>query len=88
MPIQGADLAQLRELAAKFDGQAGQLEGIIADLQNATRTSGEFWKGGKADTFRTEWDGVKPLFDRFVQTLRDAGQAARTNADNIERATN
>lgn len=87
MAIQGADLAQLRDLATKFDSDAAELEALVARLQSATGASGEYWKGGRADSFRSDWEGLKPTFDKFVQTLRDAGQAARTNADNIERAT-
>ncbi|MGP3985940.1 WXG100 family type VII secretion target [Streptomyces sp. 3N207] len=86
--MNGADLQQLRDLAGKFDGDATTLQGLITSLQSACNNSGGYWKGGKADQFRTEWEGLKPTFDRFVQTLQDAGSAARTNADNIDQATN
>ncbi|WP_416979296.1 WXG100 family type VII secretion target [Streptomyces sp. T028] len=85
--MSGADIPLLRELAGKFDTQAGQLQDLISVLQAATTGSTDYWKGGKADQFRSEWDSLKPTFDKFVQTLTDAGQATKINADNIERAT-
>ncbi|WP_326691621.1 MULTISPECIES: WXG100 family type VII secretion target [unclassified Streptomyces] len=88
MTMNGADLARLRELATKFDGDATQLQGVITSLQTACTDSGGYWTGNKADSFRTEWEGLKPTFDRFVETLQEAGRAARTNADNIDQVTN
>ncbi|MBO8187173.1 MULTISPECIES: WXG100 family type VII secretion target [Streptomyces] len=88
MGMNGADLERLRELAGKFDGDANTLQGLITSLQSACNDSGGYWTGGKAQQFRSEWEGLKPTFDKFVETLREAGTAARTNADNIDHATN
>ncbi|WP_428815054.1 WXG100 family type VII secretion target [Streptomyces albus subsp. chlorinus] len=86
--MNGADIERLRELGGKFDGDAGQLESLISSLQSACNDTHGYWKGGKADRFRSEWESLKPTFDKFVQTLRDAGQACKTNADNVNAATN
>jgi WXG100 family type VII secretion target len=87
MALTGADVARLRELASKFDGDANQLQGIITSLQTACGGSHDYWVGGNANKFRTEWEGLKPTFDKFVETLRDAGRAARTHADNQEQVS-
>jgi WXG100 family type VII secretion target len=88
MSMNGADIERLRTLAKKFNTEAGHLETLINHLQTATRDSEGYWKGGKANNFRSEWEQLKPTFDRFVKTLHDAHDAANTNADNIDRATN
>jgi len=87
MSIHGADIQQLRDLAKKFDTEAGQLSGLIGRLQSATGSSDGYWKGPAADRFRNEWTNLKPTFDKFVETLNQASKAASTNADNVEAAT-
>ncbi|MCW2875897.1 WXG100 family type VII secretion target [Actinacidiphila oryziradicis] len=88
MAMNGADIAQLRDLAKKFNTDADTLNTLITALQSATQSSNGYWTGGKANNFRSEWSSLKPTFDKFVQTLKDASSAANTNADNIDRATN
>ncbi len=83
----GADLARLRDLSKLFSRKAGDLQALIKALESATNESTGYWKGPKADRFRDDWHGVKPTFDKWVDTLNEASKSANTSADNIERAT-
>ncbi|WP_328378178.1 WXG100 family type VII secretion target [Streptomyces sp. NBC_01020] len=83
----GADLSQLRDLAKKFQHSSGDLHTLIKHLNTATSSSTGFWKGPKADNFRSDWESVRPTFEKWVTTLGDAHKSANTSADNIEGAT-
>ncbi|MBL1066412.1 WXG100 family type VII secretion target [Streptomyces sp. 7-21] len=84
----GADLQRLRDLATTFGEKADNLqEQIIDALSTLCDESTDFWKGPKADQFRSEFQEVKPTFQSFVDALRQAKESANTNADNIEQAT-
>jgi WXG100 family type VII secretion target len=83
----GADLHRLRDLSKTFGRKAQELQVLIRALETATSESSSYWKGPKADRFRDDWNGVKPTFDKWVDTLNDASKSANTSADNIERAT-
>lgn len=85
--MRGADIEQLRGLATDFRTKAGELRGLISFLDGKTSSSESFWKGPKADGFRTEWTNVKPQFENFANALDDAASAADNNATNIENAT-
>lgn len=88
MGMNGADIAKLRDLSGKFKGDADTLATLVSSLQTACTESQSYWTGGKAESFRSEWESLKPKFETFVQTLRDAGEATKTNADNIDSVTN
>ncbi|MFE2373910.1 WXG100 family type VII secretion target [Streptomyces sp. NBC_00388] len=83
----GADLSQLRDLAKKFQHSSTDLHKLIKSLNTATSGSTGYWKGPKADRFRSDWENVRPTFEKWVETLADAHKSANTSADNIERAT-
>ncbi|MEV8568678.1 WXG100 family type VII secretion target [Streptomyces sp. NPDC051322] len=83
----GADLHQLRDLAKLFAHKSTDLQTLIKNLNTATSSSHGYWKGPKADRFRSDWEGVRPTFEKWVDTLHDASKSASTSADNIERAT-
>ncbi|WP_431043782.1 WXG100 family type VII secretion target [Streptomyces sp. P1-3] len=83
----GAQLDRLKKLYEDFDKKAGDLATLIKTLNTETTGSDSYWKGPKANSFRDEWQNVKPTFDKFVETLRSASKSARTSHDNIERAT-
>lgn len=87
MAVSGADVERLRELAKKFTTEAGNLNTLITHLKNASDGSHDFWTGGDADKFRTEWAQLKPTFDNFVKTLHSAHDWANNSADRVERAT-
>ncbi|WP_406137417.1 WXG100 family type VII secretion target [Streptomyces sp. NBC_01089] len=83
----GADLSQLRDLAKKFQHSSGDLHTLIKHLNTATSGSSGYWKGPKADNFRSDWESVRPTFEKWVHTLTEAHNSANTSANNIERAT-
>ncbi|TSB28929.1 WXG100 family type VII secretion target [Streptomyces sp. NBC_01525] len=83
----GADLEKLRDLSKEFHKKSAELHALVKYLDARTKSSESFWKGPKANQFRQEWDSVRPTFDTFAETLESASRSARTNADNIERAT-
>ncbi|MEW1859007.1 WXG100 family type VII secretion target [Streptomyces sp. NBC_00669] len=85
--MQGADIAQLTALAGKFGTEAGNLATLINHLHSATSSSADYWKGPRANQFRSEWEQLKPTFEKFVSTLHEAQNSAKTNATNIEHAT-
>ena len=85
--IQGADISSLRHLSGQFGTEVTNLQGLISTLKTATEGSATYWKGPRADRFRSEWDQLRPTFEKFVSTLQDAQSSANTNATNIENAT-
>ncbi len=87
MSVRGADIERLRELAEKFRSKGSDIRSLISDLDSSTRNSEGYWVGPKADTFRAEWDEVKPTFDRFADSLDEAARSADTSAENVENAT-
>ncbi|WP_413799859.1 WXG100 family type VII secretion target [Streptomyces iranensis] len=83
----GASLKDLKDLSDDFERKAGHLADLIKALNTKTTSSDSYWKGPKANSFRDEWQNVKPTFDKFVETLRQASKSAKQSHDNIERAT-
>ncbi|BDZ39627.1 hypothetical protein [Microbacterium suwonense] len=82
----GADVAQLRQLASRFDRHAQQLDADRMTVGNAIRISA--WIGPFATTFRLQWDSEhsRRVHDAALR-LRDAAQRLRANADEQERAS-
>ncbi|BBA97935.1 hypothetical protein RVR_3920 [Actinacidiphila reveromycinica] len=85
--MHGADIGQLNTLAGKFGTEAGHLSTLIGHLHTATSGSADYWKGPNADKFRSEWDQLKPTFEKFVTTLHEAQKSAKNNATAISNAT-
>lgn len=82
----GADVAQLRLLAAQFDRSADQLERGRLAVGNAIRISA--WIGPFATTFRVNWDSEHSLrIATAARMLRENAGRARANADEQERAS-
>ncbi|MGN8025477.1 hypothetical protein [Microbacterium sp. 22242] len=86
MGTYGADVAQLRSLAAQFDRQASQLDAHRMTVGNAIRISA--WMGPVAVRFRAQWDSD---YSRRVHgaagRLRAAAIDLRRNADEQDRAS-
>ncbi|BDZ39625.1 CHAP domain-containing protein [Microbacterium suwonense] len=82
----GADVAQLRTLAAQFDRRAQELDAGRMTVGNAIRISA--WVGPFAADFRVQWDSEhsRRVHDA-ASRLRDAAQKLRANADEQERAS-
>jgi len=82
----GADVAQLRQLAAQFDAKAQALDANRMTVGNAIQISA--WVGPVAVRFRHTWesDYSRKLHDAAVR-LRDAATKLRANADDQERTS-
>ena len=90
MPTTGAGIRCAREATRASTSGATWVPRdalIVKAQESATTESSSYWKGPKADRFRDDWHGVKPTFEKWVDTLNDASKSASTSADNIERAT-
>lgn len=82
----GADIVQLRALAAHFDRAADQLDTHRTGVGVAIRTSA--WQGPDAGTFRYKWDCEHAVrVSAAAQALRLNAQRLRANADEQERTS-
>jgi len=84
--MHGADIAQLRQLAAQFDAKAQALDANRMTVGNAIQVSA--WVGPVAVRFRHTWesDYSRKLHDA-ASRLRDAATSLRANADDQERTS-
>ncbi len=82
----GADVAQLRSLAAQFDRTADQLDANRVAVGNAIQISA--WVGPFATQFRYQWNSEHSTRIRgAVSILHDAARSLRRNADDQDRAS-
>lgn len=82
----GADVAQLRALAAQFERIADQLDHDRMAVGNAIQISA--WVGPFATSFRIQWESDHSTrIARAVHLLRENATKARGNADGQERAS-
>jgi hypothetical protein len=82
----GADVAQLRALAGKFEQLADQLDSGRVTVGNAIRISA--WVGPFATSFRYQWDsGYSVQVHNAAMLLRTNAGKVRANADAQERAS-
>ena len=86
MPMYGADIAQLRALAAQFERAADQLDTDRSWVGSAVRSSP--WQGPDASRFRYEWDSAHAgRVAGAATSLRQGAQRLRANADEQELAS-
>ncbi|MBC3985358.1 WXG100 family type VII secretion target [Streptomyces sp. AC563] len=85
--MRGADVELLRKLSRDFGKKESDVRSLISFLDTQTSSSESYWKGGKADKFRSDWTDFKPTMVKMAEALKSAKESANTNADNIERAT-
>jgi hypothetical protein len=86
MTVYGADVAELRQLAAQFERLAGQLDADRMAVGNAIQISA--WVGPFASKFRVEWNSDHSRrIHHSAQLLRNGAQALRSNADDQDRAS-
>lgn len=82
----GADVAELRSLAAQFDRTAERLDAGRMAVGNAIQISA--WVGPFATQFRVQWNSEHSARIRgAVEILRESAQSLRRNADDQERAS-
>lgn len=76
----GMDPAQVRQLAHSLQSAADQLE--LLGLEVGGRVSVIPWRGGDADSFRSDWSVQhRPALGRIAASLRHAALSAADNAD-------
>jgi hypothetical protein len=82
----GADVEQLRALAAQFDRSADRLDADRVSVGNEIRVRA--WVGPVAVRFRAQWDSdhSRRVHDA-AQRLRDAALSLRANADDQARTS-
>ncbi|MCE3244429.1 MAG: hypothetical protein K0S72_552 [Arthrobacter sp.] len=86
MAIWGADIAQLKDLSAKLQAGARELENQKNMLGRALQNTD--WKGPDADQFRNEWNtNHSNALTRVAQALEEAGKQANRNASQQEEAS-
>ena len=82
----GADVAELRSLAAQFDRIAEQLDATRMTVGNAIQISA--WVGPFAARFRVQWNSEHSLrVHSAAQLLRSSARTLRANADEQDRAS-
>lgn len=87
MPMFGADIAALRQLATTFKNKADVLDtDVDAALTRALHSSP--WEGPDADAFRSSWSTqLTPRIQEAVAALRTAAVDLQRNADEQEKAS-
>jgi hypothetical protein len=87
MALNGADVAQLRAVAAQFTQGATALESSAKALHSLIGGVG-LWRGPDADRFRSEWTSVSARsITAAVGSLRTAADQLRRNADQQDQAS-
>lgn len=82
----GADVSELRQLAARFDQVASQLDGTRQAVGSAIQISA--WVGPFAVSFRLRWDNELSLkVAAAARMLHEQARRARANADDQERVS-
>lgn len=86
VPMIGADVAQLRQLAQTFTSSADTIERISHEVTPAL--SNGSWKGGDAERFRNEWSStIQPSLAASSRALAESATVLQRNADEQERAS-
>lgn len=86
MVMYGADIGELRALAAQFDRAADQLDGCRGALGGQVHSSP--WAGADAVRFKGDWSSqYAPRLNTTATRLREAARSLRSNADDQERAS-
>lgn len=81
----GGDVAQLRELRAAFERQAGSVTELLGTLKK--QLTNTFWQGPAADRFRQSWEQeYEPSLRKLEGSLKEAGGEAGRRADALEQA--
>ena len=85
--IIGADPQALRDMAAKFDTSADQLDGVKGSVQSWV-DRGDIWRGLDNQRFVTNWNSVgSSAVTNVAAQLRRAADLLRLNADEQDTAS-
>lgn len=87
MAMEGADVAQLRTLAAQLAKSAERLDTVARTLHSLVNSTTQ-WRGADAQRFRSEWNEASAhALSNATSALRDAEKTLRRNADEQENAS-
>lgn len=85
MSLTGMDIAEVRSLATQLDTSAGNIQDIVGRLTQILNAA--HWIGPDRERFVGEWQGTHcQQLNAVVQSLQDAANKARMNADDQEAA--
>ena len=80
MPITGMDIEAVRQLAVQMENNASQIEQLIGTL--TATLEGTEWIGPDRERFVGDWNNTHKIqLTAVANSLRDAANAARSNAD-------
>lgn len=83
----GADVAQLQELAGRYNNAADEIRMAARTIEYRLRTA-VAWQGPQADHFRDRWmSEYHPQLQRVGMALEEGGRALRANAAEQDRAS-
>jgi len=83
----GADVAQLQELAGRYNNAADEIRMAARTIEYRLRTAAA-WQGPQADHFRARWmSEYHPQLQRVSLALEEGGRALRANAEEQDRAS-
>jgi uncharacterized protein YukE len=79
MPVYGADVEQLEQLARKFDEES---KNIRQAMTTVTGQMGQtWWQGPDANRFRSEWESThRSALSRLADSLQQAAQQVKKQA--------
>ncbi len=87
MSLTGMDITEVRSLATQMDSSASNIQDIVGRLTQVLNATN--WIGPDRERFVGEWQGSHcQQLNAVVQSLQDAANRARMNADDQEAAAN
>lgn len=82
----GMDVQAVRTLAQQLSSDAEEIDQIASKL--TSQLDGTQWVGSDASSFRDSWNGsYRQQLATVVNALRDAAQAATSNANQQDEAS-
>lgn len=82
MAMLGADVEELERLAKTFKSEAAKIQGVLKTVDGRVNAVvGKDWKGGDSKRFQSAWNGYKPQLKNVIQSLEDAAQHVKREAD-------
>ncbi|QNK82994.1 WXG100 family type VII secretion target [Nakamurella sp. PAMC28650] len=84
----GMDVAEVRDVAKRFDANAEQLEVIVQRLDQLVKRASGSWHGHDSATFAHLWSGqYRSELQATQSALAEMGRALTRNADEQDRAS-
>jgi WXG100 family type VII secretion target len=85
MSMLGMDVEIVRGVAQQLNGQADEIESVIAAIDSLIAEAGNNWVGDDATAFVDSWNGQhKPALTQAADALRQLSTTASSQADEQE----